>query len=68
MTAIRSVTDQAPLRRHQNLRADFDLPGVPKGTKGKVTLVNGIGPWIRYRVIFQNGVDLGNLLRDELEA
>jgi hypothetical protein len=68
LTAIRSVTDQPPLRRHQKVRAAFDLPGVPKGTKGKVTLVNGFGPWIRYRVIFENGADVGNLLRDDLEA
>ena len=59
--------DQTLLRRHQKVAAATDLPGVPKGTKGKVTFVNGLGPWIRYRVIFQNGVDRGAILREQLE-
>ena len=63
-----STAELAPLRRHQKVTAVYDLPGIPAGTKGKVTLVNGFGPWIRYRVIFQNGVDRGNLLREELDA
>lgn len=57
----------APLRRRQKVKAAFDMPGVPAGTAGKVTMVNGFGPWIRYRVIFENGVDRGNVLREELE-
>lgn len=67
-TTISSVTDKPQLRRGQKVRAAFDLPGIPKGTKGRVTLVNGLGPWIRYRVLFENGVDQGNMLRDDLEA
>lgn len=58
--------DSDRLRRHQKVVAAVDLPGVPEGTKGKVTMVNGIGPWIRYRVIFANGVDRGAVLRHEL--
>ncbi|MDZ7678771.1 MAG: hypothetical protein U5K29_09475 [Acidimicrobiales bacterium] len=61
------TAEVAPLRRRQKVRAAFDLPGVPAGTPGKVALVNGFGPWIRYRVIFDNGVDRGNVLREELE-
>ena len=68
MTTISSVTEQPPLRRRQKVRAAHDLPGVPKGTKGRVTLVNGWGPWIRYRVMFENGTDVGNMLRDDLEG
>lgn len=67
-TTISSVTEQPPLRRRQKVRAAFDLPGIPKGTKGRVILVNGFGPWIRYRVLFENGVDRGNMLRDDLEG
>ncbi|MEZ5322464.1 MAG: hypothetical protein R2698_10395 [Microthrixaceae bacterium] len=41
-----------------------DLPGVPKGTKGRIILRNGF-EWIRYRVWFDtgtpNGVDVGSL-------
>jgi hypothetical protein len=55
-----------PLRRRQKVTAAVDLPGVPEGTRGRVTLVNGLGPWIRYRVIFDNGVDRGNLVREAI--
>jgi hypothetical protein len=36
------------------------LPGVPRGTVGRITLVDGIA-WTRYRVLFANGVDVGSL-------
>lgn len=62
-----TTADLAPLRRHQKVRAAVDLPGVPAGTKGKVTLVNGFETWVRYRVIFENGVDRGQILREQLE-
>ncbi|MFA5566398.1 MAG: hypothetical protein WC184_10530 [Acidimicrobiia bacterium] len=55
------------LKRHQKVVATTDLIGVPAGTKGKVLLVNGIGPWIRYRVLFENNVERGNVLRSEIE-
>jgi hypothetical protein len=47
-------------RRFEKVVAAEDLPGVPAGTPGKVILVDGI-TWIRYRVLFENGVDLGSL-------
>lgn len=50
------------LKRKQKVVATTDLPGVPEGTKGKVLLVNGFD-WIRYRVLFDNGVDIGTLDR-----
>ncbi|QGG94789.1 hypothetical protein [Actinomarinicola tropica] len=59
------TTDE--LRRHQKVTAATDLIGVPAGTKGKVLLVNGLGPWIRYRVLFENGVERGNVLREQLD-
>jgi hypothetical protein len=37
-----------------------DLPRVPAGTKGRVYLVEGFS-WTRYRVLFDNGVDIGSL-------
>ncbi len=40
--------------------AAADLPGVPAGTPGKVTLKNGFR-WTRYRVYFENGEDVGSL-------
>ncbi len=42
------------------VRAVEDLPGVPAGTLGEVKMVTGLS-WIRYRVRFDNGVEL-NLL------
>src|SRR5262245_47122578 len=36
------------------------LPGVPQGTRGRVYLVDGF-TWTRYRVLFENGVDVGSL-------
>jgi hypothetical protein len=53
------------LRRHEKVVAAVDLPGVPAGTPGKVFLVSGI-TWIRYRVRFANGVEIGSLNRSAL--
>ena len=52
-------------KRHQKVVAVVDLPGVPAGTKGKVQLVNGFR-WIRYWVVFKNGVELGQLGNEQL--
>lgn len=48
------------LKRHEKVRANVDLPGVPVGTPGKVLVVSGV-TWLRYRVLFDNGVELGML-------
>ena len=37
-----------------------DRPGVPEGTPGRVVMVTGLS-WIRYRVHFDNGVELSLL-------
>lgn len=54
------VIEQIDLKRHARVRANIDLPGVPAGTYGKVLVVSGV-TWIRYRVLFDNGVELGLL-------
>jgi len=54
------------LRRHEKVVAATDLIGVPAGTPGRVALVQGLGPWIRYRVHFDNGADRGSILRAHL--
>lgn len=59
--------DDGLLKRRQKVCAAIDLPGVPAGTRGKVYLVNGL-TWIRYRVAFENGVELGSLDRDVLDV
>ncbi|MGH9273346.1 MAG: hypothetical protein ACRDZU_01760 [Acidimicrobiales bacterium] len=48
------------LKRHEKVRANIDLPGVPAGTPGKVLVVSGL-TWMRYRVLFENGVEHGLL-------
>ena len=50
------------LKRHEKVRANVDLPGVPAGTPGKVLVVSGL-TWVRYRVLFENGVEHGLLAR-----
>jgi len=58
--------DQLELRMHDKVVATVDLPGVPAGTKGKVLLANGFN-WLRYRVLFDNGAELGDLDGRHLE-
>jgi hypothetical protein len=45
--------------------ATRDLPGVAAGTGGKVMLANGFN-WMRYRVLFANGVELADLGGDDI--
>jgi len=45
--------------------ATTDLPGVPKGTRGKVSLSNGI-TWKRYWVRFDNGELLSYVDHDNI--
>jgi hypothetical protein len=51
----------------QRVTAKTDLPKVPAGTEGKVVLADGFA-WRRYRVLFDNGVELGFLDSRHLEA
>ena len=54
------VLKEIDLDRHEKVRANIDLPGVPAGTRGKVLQKTGV-TWIRYRVLFDNGVEAGLL-------
>ncbi len=53
-------TDHKPFHKREKVVAAIDLPGIPAGTPGKVVLVSGIS-WIRYRVFFENGAEMGSL-------
>ena len=55
------------LKRGQACVAAVDLPGVPRGTKGKVQLAIGFN-WPRYRVRFANNVELNGLDGRHLSA
>jgi hypothetical protein len=58
--------NQIDLRIGDKVRSTVDLEGVPAGTDGKVILANGFN-WQRYRVLFVNGVEMGDLDHRNLE-
>lgn len=58
--------DQLDLRIGDKVRNTVALEGVPEGTQGKVILANGFN-WQRYRVLFVNGVEMGDLDQRNLE-
>jgi hypothetical protein len=60
-----SLISPADFKRHEKVRANIDLPGVPAGTTGKVLQVTGV-TWTRARVLFANGVEHGLLDRRHL--
>ena len=51
---------QLDIDRGDKVVAIVDLEGVPSGTRGRVILANGFN-WLRYRVRFDNGVELADL-------
>ena len=60
------AADQLDLRMNDRVRAIVDLPAVANGTEGKVILANGFN-WQRYRVLFANGEELGDLDQRHIE-
>ena len=62
----RPHADQLDLRMSDRVRTIVDLPTVVAGTEGKVILANGFN-WLRYRVLFDNGAELGDLDHRNLE-
>lgn len=52
--------DQLDLRIGDRVRATAALHDVPAGSEGKVILANGFN-WQRYRVLFDHGVEHGDL-------
>jgi hypothetical protein len=58
-----------PFKKNEKVCATADLPGVPKGTPGKVKLWAGFnrpGSWARYWVFFDNGVQAGSVAHNHL--
>jgi hypothetical protein len=53
-------------KRIQRVIAIRDLDGVPSGTVGRILLANGFN-WLRYRVLFENGVELADLTGHDIE-
>jgi hypothetical protein len=58
--------DQLDLRMNDKVRTIVELHGVPSGTEGKVILANGFN-WQRYRVLFDNGAEVGDLDQRQIE-
>ena len=58
--------DQLDLRIGDRVVSTVELQGVPTGTEGKVILANGFN-WQRYRVLFVNGAELGDLDQRNIE-
>lgn len=52
--------DQLSMRIGDRVESIAEIHGVPLGTQGKVILANGFN-WQRYRVLFANGVEVGDL-------
>lgn len=61
----KTVDFDTPFKKNEIVKSTVDLPGVPSGTVGKIKVINGFS-WERYWVFFDNGVDLGQLDREEL--
>ena len=55
---LRRRRSQTGFRPGDRVVASRDLPRVPAGTGGLVMVVQGLS-WTRYRVHFDNGVELG---------
>ena len=58
--------DQLDLRIGDKVSTSVEMPGVPVGTVGKVILANGFN-WQRYRILFTNGMEVGDLDHRNLE-
>ena len=58
--------NQIDLSMGDTVRSTVELTGVPVGSEGKVILANGFN-WLRYRVRFSNGVEVGDLDQRNIE-
>jgi len=56
----RPHTGQINLKIGDTVATTVDIDGAPAGTEGKVILANGFN-WLRYRVLFSNGSEIGDL-------
>ena len=59
-TLAKPHVNQLELRMGDHVTSTTDLGDVPIGTNGRVILANGFN-WQRYRVLFANGVEHGDL-------
>lgn len=57
---------QIDLKIGDRVRTITDLHDVPSGVEGKILLANGFN-WQRYRVLFDNGAEVGDLDHRQIE-
>lgn len=57
---------QLSMKIGDRVRSTAEIHGVPVGTEGKVLLANGFN-WQRYRILFANGMEVGDLDHRNLE-
>lgn len=58
--------NQLDLSMGDTVRTTVELNGVALGSEGKVILANGFN-WLRYRVRFSNGLEIGDLDQRNIE-
>ena len=58
--------NQLDLSMGDTVRSTVELTGVAVGSEGKVILANGFN-WLRYRVRFFNGIEVGDLDQRSIE-
>ena len=59
-------TGQLELKINDRVRTTADVHAVPLGSEGKIILANGFN-WQRYRVLFDNGAEVGDLDHRNIE-
>ena len=64
--AKKVVELDTPFRKGEKVMATRDIDGVPGGTEGKIQLVNGLGNWNRYWVLFEGERQLGQIDHNDL--
>jgi len=57
---------QIDLKIGDKVRTIAEVHGVPEGTTGRILLANGFN-WQRYRVLFDNGAEVGDLDHRNIE-
>lgn len=63
---VDKLGEQLFLKKGNRVRSVRPLPRVPEGTEGKVTVIAGFN-WRRYRVLFDNGIEIGSLDAKSIE-
>ncbi|MEZ5342869.1 MAG: hypothetical protein R2706_15930 [Acidimicrobiales bacterium] len=59
--AKKTPTLDTPFRKGEKVVTTQVVHGIPEGANAKVKLVNGVGPWMRYWVRFDDGELVGHV-------